>query len=121
VRDEASGRGNVIAPSTRLRVSNARLVRAGDAAPDSVVLSFDLSNEAADAVTDLVLAIGVQETATLPDGPKSHRLVVGPAALRSGAVLEPGASASFEVRLQNVPAGCACAPWVEIESVRPVP
>jgi hypothetical protein len=121
VRDGASGRSEVIVPSSRLRVSNARLLRADDAAPDVVVLTFDLWNEATGAVTDLVLALGVQETATLPDGAKSHRLVVGPVALRSAAVLEPGASASYEVRLQNVPAGCACAPWVEIESVRAMP
>jgi hypothetical protein len=110
-------------PRSTLRIEKVRLeAPPADAPNPSTVLKFDVFNDGAVSVTDIVIKIailektqGVGREVTLP------RVLVGPFTIRGHATIEAGYTVNYEMLLQNLSSDCRCQADVSVASWRAAP
>jgi hypothetical protein len=84
-------------------------------------VEFELVNESANRLTDVVLQLSVVEKQQAAGGLPRPRVLVAPFTIRGAVVLESGYRIDYEVLLRNLSADCACVATVEALSARSVP
>ena len=105
-----------------LRIDHVRLERAPQAKTlPSAILKFDLLNEAADRMTDVLLEVSILEQPSPGDPLRPRRVLVGPFNVGGAAVLQPGYTIKYEMLLRNFSSDCGCIPRVVVTSARAVP
>ena len=103
---------------SRLRVGNVRLDAPGPEAPQpSTALKFDLWNDGAVAITDILLQVAIVERKGAHDD-AVPRVVVGPFTVGGHATIEAGYTVSYEMVLRNLSSDCGCLANVRIVSAR---
>lgn len=104
--------------STPLTVRNIRL-EACDPVEDgssSSILKFDMLNDGASRLTNIVVEVSILKKRQ-PDDSDAEIPLVRPFVIRGKAVLQPGYSMEYELRLQNLSPGCDCTARVNVVSV----
>jgi hypothetical protein len=107
-------------PALQVRHIELRPAPAIDSAP-STYLQFELANESASGITDIILEISILKTVLPADHGVSRTLLAGPIVIHSKFTLKPGFTMKYELRLRNFSAECACLGAVKVRSARAVP
>jgi hypothetical protein len=105
-------------PTPSLRIVNVRLEPlTEEAIRPTAVLKFDLLNEAAVSVTDVVLEISIVEDVE----PSPRRvIIVAPFTVRAHATIDAGYTVNYTMLLRNLSPDCACIAKVSVLSARPL-
>ena len=107
-------------PDSALRIKNVRLEAAPPDVPTpSTVLKFDVLNDGAVRVTDLLIQIGIR-TKESTDRSRPPQIIVGPFSVAGYATIEAGYTLNYEMLLRNLSPDCSCVADVSITSARPV-
>jgi hypothetical protein len=106
-----------------VRVNNARLEAAPPDVPQpSALLKFDMLNDGALSVSDVLIQVAILEKRPMDDdGATPPRVIVGPFVMRGHATIEAGYTINYEVLLRNLSSDCSCVPNVSVVSARPLP
>lgn len=104
-----------------IQIENVSLETAPAPAPQpSALLKFDVSNETAVRITDIMMRVSfVEKRPDSSDTPP--KAVVGPVTVRVGQTLQAGYVLSYEMLFRNLSSDCNCSPLVEILSARSLP
>jgi len=82
----------------------------------SSTLMFDVYNEAAASITDVVVSVSLLD-ATVKDS-SDPRIIVGPFKIRLKEILLADYSVHYELRLRNLSSDCGCVPAIEVLDAR---
>jgi hypothetical protein len=105
-----------------LQIENLRLVSPPPKAPHpSALLKFDMLNDTALRLTDVVVRVSFLERRADDANALPPRIVVGPVTVRVDETLQAGYVLSYEMLFRNLSTNCDCAPRVEILSARLLP
>ena len=80
-------------------------------------MEFEILNQAAMTVTDLVFEVSVAQKPELDQGPGPKRVAAGPFTIKGTIDLDAGYTIAYEVLLRNLSSDCSCAPEVDVVSV----
>ena len=103
--------------NTPLKVQNIRLEPGplAESSP-STTLKFDMLNDGASHLTNIVLEVSIVKERQ-EESDTRQNVLVQPFTIREKAVLQPGYSMEYELRLRNFSPDCGCVPRVNVVSV----
>jgi len=103
-----------------LRVRNIRLVPAdpiGDV--PSLNVKFEVRNESTAPLTEIVVEVRVVDRLSADGSDQDPpATIAGPFTIRGRAILDPGFSMNYEMRLRNLTPDCGCRANVSVNSAR---
>jgi hypothetical protein len=103
-----------------LRVRNVRLVAAdpiGDV--PSLNVKFEVRNEGTSPLTEIIVEIRVLDRLSADGADRDPAATIaGPFTIRGRAILDPGFSMNYEMRLRNLTPDCGCRASVSVNSAR---
>lgn len=100
-----------------VKIRHVHLKPAAEVETPATLLEFDMLNDSADPVTDVVVQISIAEKSTNQQPP---RVVAGPFTITGETVLEPGYTIQYRMIMRNLSSDCDCVASVGILSARPV-
>lgn len=105
-----------------LKIENIRLdpVSATDTVLSAIV-RFDMINEGANALTDLVFDVSIVEQPEPDRGGVPPRVLAGPFTIQGHVVLDAGFTLNYEMVVRKLPSPCRCVATVRVQSARAVP
>jgi hypothetical protein len=106
--------------ATALRVRNVKLVAAdpiGDV--PSLNVKFEVRNEGTAPLTEIIVEVRVVDQVSAEStGRDQPATIAGPFTIRGRAILDPGFSMNYEMRLRNLTPDCGCRANVSVSSAR---